>query len=258
MKMIALTALLLVAAVAPAGAAPTMEERKTAKEHYEKGTRHYNLGEFVEAADEYKLAYKAVPDTVILYNIGQLYRLAKDYDKALLFYQSFLSNTKDATVRKEVEGRIAKLAVLIKDRDEKASAPDATKKPDEGAPTDLGVVAKPPHGTKPEPKPAAPPTGNSDRIQLLVEVIKQKRQGFRDCFDGWSKGHPGIEGHFVLVLWLQPDGKLDEAEAAANGMQAPEVEKCLIDYSKTLTYPKSAAGRVTKFTYPFNFKPLVQ
>ena len=60
------------------------------------------------------------------------------------------------------------------------------------------------------------------------------------------------------MLWLQPDGKLEEAEAAANSMQAPEVEKCLIDYSKTLTYPKSAAGRVTKFTYPFNFKPLVQ
>ncbi len=251
MKISLLTALLLVAAVTPAGAAPKLEERKTAKEHYEKGTRHYNLGEFVEAADEYKLAYKAVPDTVILYNIGQLYRLAKDYDKALLFYQSFLANTKEGAVRKEVEGRIAKLNVLIKERDEKASQPpDPTKKPE----ADPAVPAKTPD---PNAKPMLM-TGNSDRIKQLVEVVKQKRQGFRDCFDGWSKGNPGIEGHFVLVLWLQPDGKLDEAEAAANSMQAPEVEKCLIDYSKTLTYPKSAAGRVTKFTYPFNFKPLVQ
>lgn len=249
--------LVLASALTAHAAAPTLADKKAAKEHYDRGTTHYNLGEFVEAAEEYKAAYRIIPENVILYNIGQIYRLAKEYDQALFFYNSYLSNLTDANARKEVEARIAKIQTLIKEKKEKngtePKAGDPTAKADPGKPD---AVAKP--GDRPTVKADPTPTGNSDRVKLLVEVIKQKRQGFRDCFDLWSKTHAGIEGQFVLVLWLQPDGKLDEVEAAGNGLQAPEVERCLIDHARTLTYPASPSGRMTKFTYPFNFKPLPQ
>jgi tetratricopeptide (TPR) repeat protein len=84
-----------------------------ARRHFEEGTKLYNVGEFLQAAKEYTAAYKALPDSVILYNIAQAYRLGSDYQQALFFYRSYLRNVPNAINRPEVEERIRHLEEQI-------------------------------------------------------------------------------------------------------------------------------------------------
>ncbi len=247
----------------PAQATPTPDDKAAARVHYEKGTRLYNLGDFIAAADEYKEAYKIVAEPVILYNIAQFYRMAKNYDQALFFYRSYERNLTNPAAKREVETRIHKVELLM------AAAPrpdEPTTTKSEPSPTATTKPPTTPTATKSNPV-ASPPPANSnaiaaqgmaatgDRLHALVDLIKANRDPFRACYDTWSAKNPGIEGKFVLVLSIGPDGKLQESDAAGNGLQAPDVEGCLIERAKLLTYPPSANGKKTRFTYPFDFKP---
>jgi len=77
---------------------------------FERGSMHYRLGEFADAAVEYKRCYKIKADPSFLYNIAQAYRMASDFQNALFFYRSYLNSTGgNAKNRVEVEDRIHKL-----------------------------------------------------------------------------------------------------------------------------------------------------
>jgi len=102
-----------------ARAAP-VDDVESARDHFAKGKRLYDLGRFAEAASEYELAYQAKDDPALLFNIGQAYRLARQSSKALLAYKAYLRNVPDAANRAEVETWI---------RDLEASAAPAAGQP---------------------------------------------------------------------------------------------------------------------------------
>jgi hypothetical protein len=166
------------ARAADIGEAPAAE----AKRHYEEGTKAFNLGEFSRAIAEFKAAYNAKPDPLLLYNIAQSYRLAGDPAQALFFYRSFLRNMPDAPNRKEIEGRIRTLEKQVDKQDTErrrephATAPSpvplsepggsATSPPpagsgaDRGSPTSGGTATTPgaPSATTPDATPGDPAT----------------------------------------------------------------------------------------------------
>ena len=94
-----------------AAAPPTDTEQ--AKQHYARGTAHYNLREYKEAVIEFEAAYRLAPDPVFLYNLGQCNRLMGNNEEALHFYRSYLRMQPDSPNRAEVEGRIEKLEAEI-------------------------------------------------------------------------------------------------------------------------------------------------
>lgn len=264
---------LLFTVAAPLSAAPTPEQRKVARVHYEKAVNHFNLGEYNDAAEEFRQVYKASPQPVILYDAAQAYRLANQGEQALTLYESFLRESPNAPVRGEVERRIAELRGK---RDNKghveASDPknDPTASKSDPVKTDPKAEPK----TKPEAKtqtkvetttvavtapargPGAPDgTGGSERLKPVADLIKAHRDGFRACFDKWSNAHPGIEGKVKLSFYLDPDGQLDQAQADTSGFDSPDVAGCIEDFAGTLKYPKSTGGKFTRFSYPFDFKP---
>ena len=96
---------------APAIADETPDEE--ARRHYESGTTAYNLGNFLQAAEEYKVAYRLRPESVILYNIAQAYRLGNDPAHALFFYRSFIHNVPSSPNRDEVVERIKRLEAQL-------------------------------------------------------------------------------------------------------------------------------------------------
>ena len=101
--------------------------------------------------------------------------------------------------------------------------------------------------------------GRSDRFQPVAELIKSRNDAYRCCFDLWARKHPEAAGREVpiKVLWnLKADGALESAEVdqAASQLNEPEVNSCMVDISKGLTYPASPSGKITKFTYIFQFK----
>jgi uncharacterized cupin superfamily protein len=94
---------------APVETKPSHETRATAKEHYNQGTRHYELGHYQEALGEFEAAYMAVPDPAFLFNIAQCHRKAGHDKEAIGFYKSYLRNAPKAPNRADVQKRIQEL-----------------------------------------------------------------------------------------------------------------------------------------------------
>lgn len=98
--------------------------------------------------------------------------------------------------------------------------------------------------------------GGGGRLEPLAALIKSRRDGFRCCFDRYAKAHAGAAGAVKMVLDLKPDGAVKNVSFAdtPNRVRAPEVESCMSDLARSLTYPRSPSGKETKLTYPFDFK----
>ncbi len=87
-------AALLSAATARAASQPgelrPPQDGEAAKQHYEKATAAYALGNFTEAALSYERAFELKPDPALLYNAAQAHRRSGNRQRAMELYRSFL------------------------------------------------------------------------------------------------------------------------------------------------------------------------
>lgn len=97
----------------------------------------------------------------------------------------------------------------------------------------------------------------SDRFTPVNVLIKKRRPSYRCCYDIWSKAHPKESVKALLAVELSPDGtvKTVSVKKEESTASAADVEPCLSEVTKSITFPKSPSGRDTLFTYPFDFKP---
>jgi len=80
----------------------------SAKDHLEAGKRAFGVQQYEKAVEEYTAAGLDDDAPLILYNLGQTYRAAKDYEKAVRQYELFLERGKPGKeVRALVECHIA-------------------------------------------------------------------------------------------------------------------------------------------------------
>jgi tetratricopeptide (TPR) repeat protein len=101
------TVILLVALAA--GSAPGPRTAET-KHQFDRGSSAYDLGDFQEAIEHFKAAYKQTPEPVFLFNIAQCYRQLKDVEHAQYFYRSYLRKAPpDAPNRADAERWIKEL-----------------------------------------------------------------------------------------------------------------------------------------------------
>lgn len=124
-----LCALLAVAVALPARAAPppstpapppaaasapsTTTSGDPAREHYERGLAKYNLADFDTAIKEFKASYELSKAPRLLFNIAQAYRLKKDYESALYFYQTYLRAEPNPPNRDDVDAKIDEMKQSI-------------------------------------------------------------------------------------------------------------------------------------------------
>ena len=139
---------MLTLALLLAFADPAIDE---AKADFERGTSHYNLGEFNEALADYKEAYRLSKLPAFLFNIGQCYYALADYEKAAFFYEGFLRESPTSEHRKEVEGFLADAKRLLAEQRAKAAA--TTTSPESAKPPPPVTSTSPP----PTPPKLAPP-----------------------------------------------------------------------------------------------------
>jgi len=141
------------------------DDGSTARDHYVKGTRAYELGLYDEAIAEYMAAYKAKDDPALLFNLGQAHRLAGHAAEALRFYKTYLSKVPEATNRADVESKIRELTELVERQKHTQAALSALA----GA----GSAPAGPEPTAPEPAPAAtgvpPDLGASGPAAVAVQ-----------------------------------------------------------------------------------------
>jgi tetratricopeptide (TPR) repeat protein len=84
-------------------------DRATARRAFERGSRLYQQARYAEAAAAFEEAYRAVPNAVVLYNLGQCYERLGELEKALNSYREYLRLVPKAEDREAVQTLIASL-----------------------------------------------------------------------------------------------------------------------------------------------------
>jgi tetratricopeptide (TPR) repeat protein len=144
-----------------------------AREHYERGMSHYQLGEFTQAIDEFKVAYEASRAPGLLFNLAQASRLAKLYEQAVHFYRAYLRARPDAPNRADAEARILELEPLVEAQRQRELNPPPTP------PTSEPQVVPPP-----AQPPIVPPP--------IVIAPSRPRGGKRERIAGYATGGVGL------------------------------------------------------------------
>ena len=100
------TILALAVLVALCGVA-SADEATAAKRFFVSGSKHFDLGEYTDALNDFKEGYRLKDDPVFLYNIAQCHRLLNQNTEALRAYRTYLRRAPTAANRDEVERKIA-------------------------------------------------------------------------------------------------------------------------------------------------------
>jgi tetratricopeptide (TPR) repeat protein len=100
--------LLLVASVA-VGQPKSPSGTEDAKTHFKEAEILYRLGDYEQALEKYKLAYKSSQASGLLYNMAQCQRNLGRYDEALRSYRLYLQDTPNSPYRANVEKMIAEM-----------------------------------------------------------------------------------------------------------------------------------------------------
>lgn len=87
--LIAGVSLSLLVAAPSAHAEVSKKDKAKAKALYDDGLRHFNLAEYDEAIKSWKESYLLTKAPLLLFNIGQAYRLSGDCTKATTFYDNY-------------------------------------------------------------------------------------------------------------------------------------------------------------------------
>lgn len=203
MRALAVAVALVVCAptVRAAGNADSLQE---AKDHYDRGMAHYELGEFAAAVEEFKAAYARSQAPGLLFNLAQASRLNKDYEQALHFYRTYLRVRPDAANRDDVEKRIAELEPIVEMR----------RRAEEEK---LSAVSR-----QPATRPAAPP---SPVIEERPTVVRPLSSGRSEKIAGIVVGVVGVgalaAGIGLGVASLDAQNKLSSL-ATSMGSWTPE------------------------------------
>jgi outer membrane biosynthesis protein TonB len=174
----------------------TPQQKQDIHVHYQQATRAYDLGKYQEAIDEYQKVYEIDGDPVMLYNIGQAYRLNDQAQESIHFYRRYLQRSPEARNREDVERKITSLEKLIEER-RKAAAAVTPPPPKKEPPPPPKVEAPPPPPVvtpvvvaPPPPPPPEPPSttrrvlgwtmigvGVAADVVAVIEGINAKSKG---------------------------------------------------------------------------------
>src|SRR5688572_10461054 len=116
MRAVVIWVLLIVSLVSQSAMGVTPESKARAKALYESGTAHYNLGEFKEALDDFKGAYRIIQEPVFLFNIAQCFRRLDDPAQAAEFYRAYRREVPNAPNREDIDRLIAEMDRAVSEK----------------------------------------------------------------------------------------------------------------------------------------------
>jgi len=133
------------------------ENAASAREHYERGTKFYDIGKYDDAIREFEAAYEAKSDPAFIYNLAQAHRLAGHNQEALQLYRNYLRYVPNPPNRADIDERIRGLEKAIAERSASGTATPPSTAPSQqpgSASTSPGAPAGPPPAAPPPPAPA--------------------------------------------------------------------------------------------------------
>jgi tetratricopeptide (TPR) repeat protein len=91
------------AAIVFAAAPASADDHARAKRLYEQGLAHYNAAEYAAAIASWKQAYEIGPSALLLFNLGQAYRLSGDCAQAMTFYDNYSHDAPHPSNQQELD-----------------------------------------------------------------------------------------------------------------------------------------------------------
>ena len=137
-----------------ASTAALADNTAKAKHLYDEGLRHYEIAEYSQAIEAWKQAYLISKKPLLLFNIGQAYRLSDDCQQAMTFYENY----QDAEPKPKNQDELDQAIAACKNAKPKPSEPVP-------APVPAPVVTPAP----PAPAPVASSGGHRE-LGLIVGI----------------------------------------------------------------------------------------
>lgn len=130
--------------VAPQRAHADDPGERSAKRHYDRAKKLFELQKFDDALEQFQKAYDASPIPDFLYNIGQCQRNLGDYKAAVFSFKRYLKLDPETERREKLEALIEELERKIDEGDAERLALKPTKKqqPDPGPESGSSPVYK--------------------------------------------------------------------------------------------------------------------
>ena len=134
-------------------AASAEEVTAQAREHFKAAQLHYSLGEFEEAAKEFRETYRLRQEPAILFNIAQCHRQMRQWKEAYFNYRQYLGQKKDAPNKDEAESLAEQMRLKMEEEEEQrtriARNPAASDSASGASPASSVVRALPPSYRRP-------------------------------------------------------------------------------------------------------------
>jgi hypothetical protein len=94
--------------------------------------------------------------------------------------------------------------------------------------------------------------GLADRTQGVLDALGAQADRFRCCFNPWASDTPGGRAELLLVVDLEPDGRVREAtvDADRSTISRADTIRCVLDVARQTSFPASPAGRPTLAEVP--------
>jgi tetratricopeptide (TPR) repeat protein len=161
----------LVVALAWATAPPAWAQAAaSARDHYRRGLSAYGLGDYETAASEYEAAFKAKPESALLFNAAQAHRIAGHRERALELYESYLRLFENQVPnRAEVERRILELRQQLHWGPPGNRLASAAPSVAEGASPRLSLSPAAPEAS--EPAASAPPVPSASPAESAPQPV---------------------------------------------------------------------------------------
>jgi len=147
------------------------EDRAKAQTAYHSATQHYKLGEYSEALEGFKEAYRNYEDPIFIFDLAQCHRQLGHKEQAARAYRMFLIETPDAPNREKVRNMIATLEKQLAEerggrprpvtpqeepsKNTRAPAQSESAEPNLGAPEVKSEPQRPAVDPEPAPQPVA-------------------------------------------------------------------------------------------------------
>jgi tetratricopeptide (TPR) repeat protein len=148
-RVLALTAALVLVASPGRGDPDPLAAKRRARQHFVQGDAYLQAGNYQGALDEFLECYRLFPNERLQFNIGQVYRLMGNKEKAVEHYRKFLEAGPD--LKEAEEARYYLEALSPPEQASEATAPKVELLPEGGSPPS----ARPPaRRAQPEAKPS--------------------------------------------------------------------------------------------------------
>jgi tetratricopeptide (TPR) repeat protein len=153
------------------------DDQAKAKQLYDEGLRHYQVAEYTQAIDSWKQAYLISKKPLLLFNIGQAYRLSGDCAHAMTFYDNYTDAEPNPSNQDELDQAIAacknaKPAATTTNpalTTTTTTTPTTDTKPVETKPVETKPVETPVK-VEPPPPPAPAPSGGHRGVAMIVGI----------------------------------------------------------------------------------------